>query len=333
MRRYTMDNGYEFVGVVNLFNIYPEFLFPVYKKNDCFFFHNGKKNRIYNFDKVTDNVKSKIVFLNSTHKKIINKNTTRYFYEHETPVYAFQENECDIICADLVGMIEYLSSFYTEDKILRRQIDRFLIENILEYYITLLVSAFPGEKSFNRYFIQNLTREFNVLSSCNENELIGVNSKNNIFSNLLLNCNSIDMDGNDNNFSLAKMLSIRKAIFEGELNTYLRYRLNKYTRYSMLYELNHEMYHRYYCIARRNKECIIEVDFEKIGRTLDKIIKKISFGSSAYKLCIQCQNAVINKDENELIIILNREQEFFRMLSENGMLDDSFIEYMQCHIY
>ena len=48
-----MDSSYEFVGVVNLFDLYPDFLFPIYKNKNRFFFHNGAKNRIYNFEPVT----------------------------------------------------------------------------------------------------------------------------------------------------------------------------------------------------------------------------------------------------------------------------------------
>lgn len=327
-----MITGYEFVGVLNLFNIYPDFLFPIYQKGKELFFHNGKKNRIYNFDCITESVRDKIIFLDSNKEKIINNSKKDYYFEHDTPVYAFQENDKKIFCADLGDMILYLTSIDTEDDILKRQIKRFISENILEYYINTLCSVSP-KATFFQHHCRPLIDTNNELGEMMISNLAGKNQiKYNILSNIV---SQYDESEDIVNYKLipGEQSYMHRYGIQGDLGVCLRERLNELSNYARLYNISHEMYHMDYCACRLNNIHTISADFVKIKRDFDRIIKKISYSSSAYDVCIKCQNAIINKDENELILLINKNRQFFAMLQRSGMLEDYLEQYIQSHIY
>lgn len=306
-----MVDGYKFVGVVNLFDIYPDFLFPIYQKGEDFFFHNGEKNRIYNFDYVTKSVRKKIIFLHCKEICIINMSKKEYFFVHDTPIYAFQSNDKEIICCDLGDMIKYLNEFKTEDTILIKQINSFITENILQYGI--------GE--FFRYFSQP--------PFFYHQQLLDINQNNEL---------SLKLYGNEKNNKIDDMVlkfTNYADSYMPEQHIYFNFkqRIRNMLKRDLIYTLNHEMYHLDYCECRLQKMYTIEADFRELKRDFDKVIKKLNYDSLYYNICIKCQNAVINRDENELIILINENRQVLSDLEKENILEDYLWNYIQNHIY
>lgn len=126
-----MKECYTLVGVINLFELYPDFLFPVYEKGNEYFFHNGANDQIESFDRVKDVIKEKIIFFDDTDYPIINVCKKRHYHEKGTPAYAFQDENKVIFCADLEVMLAYIKNYRTEDVYVKEDIYEFFSENIL----------------------------------------------------------------------------------------------------------------------------------------------------------------------------------------------------------
>lgn len=327
-----MLKGYEFVGVVNLFNIYPDFLFPIYRKEDEFFFHNGKRNRIYNFDRVTESVRGKIIFLDCKDVCITNTSKNQYYFEHDTPIYAFQTNEKEILCAELGDMLKYLSLFTTKDTILEKQINRFVYENILEYYIHVLCSTFHQETFF--YHQPVLSVEDSEMFSVPDN-LTFVNRRinSNILNNLLMK--STDEVSENGSYKLVpgEMGYMKRCGIQGNLMVNLQQRISGLSRYDRIYGVSHEMSHMDYCSCRVQNIYTTVADFARLKRDFHEIIERMSYNSQCYDVCIKCQNAIIDRDENELILLINKNRQLFIALHEAGVMGNYLNEYIQSHIY
>lgn len=328
-----MIEGYRFVGVLNLFNLYPDFLFPIYQKGEEFFFHNGKKNRIYSFEHITESVRKKIIFLNYKDMCIINDSNNQYFFEHDTPVYAFQKNERQIFCADLGNMIKFLSSFTTEDAILKKQIEKFINENILEFYINILCTTFPQTTFFNHGSVLSIDKAEGIVC-IPENLPFANNQLNyNILHNLLMF--SADEVEETRNYKLipGEKVYMKQFGVQGILWPILQNRIGGLSKYERVYEVSHEMYHMDYCICRLQNIYTTVADFARLKRDFHDVIRKISYTSPYYDVCIKCQNAVVNGDENALILLINKNRQLISLLQETEELSNYLEDYIQSHMY
>lgn len=328
-----MLNGYKFIGVLNLFNLYPDFLFPIYQKGEEFFFHNGKRNRIYNFDRITESVREKIVFLDSEDVFITNTSKNQYFFEHDTPVYAFQNSEKEIFCADLGDMIKYLSMFATNDKILSKQINRFVSENILEYYIYVLCSTFSQNTFFYHRPLLSVDEERDLFSIPDSLELSSSKINFNILNNLLMISGDEEREKESYKLVPGERSYLRKYGIQGDLWVNLQQRISSLSRYDRIYGISHEMYHMDYCSCRLQNIYTIAADYAKLKRDFHNVIKRTHHNSPYYDVCIKCQNAVVDMDENELIILINKNRQLFNVLQEAGLLGSYLDDYIQSHVY
>lgn len=326
-----MSESYKFIGVLNLFNIYPDFLFPIYEKGNELFFHNGKKNRIYNFDKIPESVLERIVYLDCPDVLIYNESDKEYFFVHDTPVYTFQININEIFCSDLGNMIRYLSLFNTEDTILKKQIENFISENILEYYINVLCSKFPK----TTFFQHNEKIDWHSVIESNFYDSQNAFVKNQLNSNILQNILTFAEKNKELIYEiLPEEESHRRRIGNYRtLGTLLQNRLNSLSKYDRIYEVSHEMVHMDYNTCRLQNIFTVSADFVRLKAEFDAIIKSISYSTPFYDVLIKCQNSVINKDENELILLINKNHQLFCTLRETGILDDYLFEYVKNHIY
>lgn len=323
-----MNECYKFIGVLNLFNVYPDFLFPIYTKENKFFFHNGNKNRIYNFDMIPESVLEKIIYLDRSDVQIYNESDKEYFFVHDTPVYSFQSDNNKIFCSDLGKMIRYLSVFDTDDAILKKQIEKFISENILEYYINVLCGKFPKTTFFQHDVeIESYTA---IERECyaQGNPFVIEQLTSTILHNILTSA------GKKNELEVLPGENLYRRIgINGTLETILQNRINALSRYDRIYEVSHEMVHMDYNTCRLQNIFTISADFVRLKAEFDAIIKSMSYSAPFYDVLIKCQNSVINEDENELILLINKNCQLFRALREMDILDNYLFEYIKNHIY
>lgn len=339
-----MDREYQFVGVINLFGLYPDFLFPVYEKGDEFFFHNGDENRIYNFDPITESVRGKIVFLQSDQVKIIDNTKKKYYHEQDPLVYAFQERPDEIFCSDLTGMLNYLISFNTDDNILQKQIRNFINENLLEYI--KLVSR-------NKFVSPKIQTCENVSVPIMPGS-IGASA---IYDIVPVCCSIVRNSIAKNRTDFLSWPEIRRDEIETKKNWFSRASnmildncepgidsfksgeicfvcsCMKFSDIRKCSKLFHEADHENQYIAVRGNDYKHSTDFDKLKKSFDALIKRIPCTFAMYDVCIKCQNAVINENENELITIISENQQLFYMLNKGLELDDYLNEYIQSHIF
>ena len=117
-----MLKKYKLIGFVNLFNVIPDFVYPVFEFGGDYFFQHGKNDKIEEFEKVRDDICSKIIPLTD------NADTT--ITVESNPVYAFQNDDKTIRYGHVSYMKEYLLTVNTEDCILRKEIKDFFDEVI-----------------------------------------------------------------------------------------------------------------------------------------------------------------------------------------------------------
>lgn len=123
-----MLDNYNFTGFINLFNIYPDFLYPVYEKDNELYFHNGEINSINDFDPLNESSKNRVIYLDDSHYHIICALDSYVFTKHSSPAYAFQESENVVFCSGLSTMYNYIKNFRTDDNILKKAIKNYIDE-------------------------------------------------------------------------------------------------------------------------------------------------------------------------------------------------------------
>lgn len=340
-----MDREYRFVGAINLFGLYPDFLFPVYVKEGEYFFHNGDKNRIYNFDPITESVRDKIVFLQSDQVKITDYTKKKYYHEQDPLVYAFQESPNEIFCSDLTGMINYLISFTTDDEILQKQIRDFINENLLEYIKVDSRNKFvsPKIQTHANVFVPIMHSDIgaSVYALFNDIDqvcyrIVGNSTAKNRTDFLIRPKIRYDeIETKKNWFSWA---SDMKLDYYGpgieSLKSVDFYFADSCMDFSDIRKCGkfHKIGHKNHYMAGIGSVYKGTTDFDKLKKSFDAIIKRISYTSVMYDVCIKCQNAIINENENELISIINENQQLFYMLNKSLEPDDYLNEYVQIHI-
>ncbi len=117
-----MLNLYKLTGFIDLFDIIPNFVFPVFEKDGKLFFQNGHKNRIEEFVEVKKSVYSKLIPLqNCKSKEIIIDQTA-------DPIYAFRKDASKIEFGDASYFQKFFQDYTTEDNLLKKKINDFLEE-------------------------------------------------------------------------------------------------------------------------------------------------------------------------------------------------------------
>lgn len=297
-----MFASYEFVGVLNLFNLCPDFLYPVYKQNDQLYFHNGRDNVIYNFDPITKSVHDRIIFLDSGDIEIVNE-ANKLYCEKYAPVYVFQESEKKIFCAQLNGMIKYLYSFDTTDTILKKQIDKFIDENSSsdDLFLDDDVRALPSTLGINPY--ESYFSNFNdlILKKLHEKSGIFPYEKRELQNYNIFHFTEKETDNLDVYIPNAvPWRRIKHNIFQKEANS------------NILYDIGDT-----------------SPDFNALKKSFDTIIKNISYNDYSYNICIKCLNAIIHKDEKELKLLIRTHHRVFIRLQNSQLLDEYLIKYIQ----
>ena len=119
------NNCYKFVGVINFFGVCPDFVYPIFKKDDKYYFQKTNNTIITSFNEIKDNLRINMInFLDKDTTKFINiKN--EYYIGNEA-VVAFQTDKNEFLISDTSSFVSFISKFVTEDHILIEEIDTFL---------------------------------------------------------------------------------------------------------------------------------------------------------------------------------------------------------------
>lgn len=137
-RRWCTGLSFKLVGVLNILDILPSFVDPVFicvqddpeepdimKKELYFQVGDEEKNKLTFFEKLKTygKAKEKVTFLNLNNNK---KYLQKQFTIHSDPLYAFQSSESEIHLGSYYEMQEFFRNFQTDDHFLKKEIQNFL---------------------------------------------------------------------------------------------------------------------------------------------------------------------------------------------------------------
>jgi len=119
------DENYKFVGIINPFDIYPDFVYPIFEKNGKYYFQKTNNTSITVFNEIKDNFRiEKIYLLNNEIASYIN--IKDQYSVGDEAIVAFQLEKDKIIISDIANFISYIKDFVTDDHILIEKIDTLL---------------------------------------------------------------------------------------------------------------------------------------------------------------------------------------------------------------
>lgn len=117
------NNYYKFVGVINFFGIYPDFVCPVFEKNGKYFFQRLENGIVTSFKEIKEEIYLMMIrFLDVSKFKNINM---KHFVGSKQ-IVAFQLDKNNFFIGDIDAVASLISTFETDDNILREEIDIFL---------------------------------------------------------------------------------------------------------------------------------------------------------------------------------------------------------------
>ena len=67
------NNCYKFIGVINFFGVYPDFVYPIFEKDGKYYFQKTHNSMITSFNEIKDDLRiNMIIFLDKDTTKFIN---------------------------------------------------------------------------------------------------------------------------------------------------------------------------------------------------------------------------------------------------------------------
>ncbi len=115
---------YKLFGFLNMFELVPDFIFPIFKQKNNLYIQEGENNQLSAITPLKKELYDKVVPLNKF-------NDAKYPVEHleidmmSSPKYAFLVSKHNIIYGNSEILLDYLDSFFTNDEILKQEIDDF----------------------------------------------------------------------------------------------------------------------------------------------------------------------------------------------------------------
>ena len=124
-----MDNqgSYKLYGIMIFFDIVPDFVKPIFEKdNDYFFQIFNKTTQKIEFAKVKE---SAIPHITPLSFLCISGNYFLQDTSYSVALYAFQTTKKAVVISDFEGMVKILSIYKTDDEVLKNSIKQFIEEN------------------------------------------------------------------------------------------------------------------------------------------------------------------------------------------------------------
>lgn len=182
-----MSDEYTLVGFFNMFNIIPNFVYPVFKSNDKLYFQDGTKDSIERFVPIKDDALTN-VRLFSDIENLICEHSSITVGINSSPIDAFQTDTHTIVCGSTSYMCSFLSSYNTSNQLLESEIKELLEENILNNYNYSVIpwhATGRRKKSVARVWLYPGTGKITI-NKRHLNEYFGYNAQNIVCQPLLL---------------------------------------------------------------------------------------------------------------------------------------------------
>lgn len=120
-----MQETYKLVGILDLFGVVPNFVYPVFEKDSQYYFlvYDENAKKIGRFEPVKSSCISKIVFLSNLKTNMFQQTD---FSKNSEPIFVFQLSEDEIFVAPISEAASFFETFETENSILKKKIADFL---------------------------------------------------------------------------------------------------------------------------------------------------------------------------------------------------------------
>lgn len=118
---------YMLVGFINMFEIIPAFIFPIYMLKSELYIQEGEQNKISDIVPLKKELYSKVIPLHEIRDFKYLEKQTRITVE-SLPKYAFQATEDKIIYGEFDILLKYFEGYKANDEILEEQISDFKSE-------------------------------------------------------------------------------------------------------------------------------------------------------------------------------------------------------------
>jgi len=120
-----MQGIYKLVGILNLFNVIPDFIYLVFERNKQYYLLTGDEEtlRIKEFVPVKNSAIGRIIKLS-----YLNTNEIQQvdFTKESKPIFGFQVSDTEVFLGFFEEIKEFLQNFETQDEILKEEISDFL---------------------------------------------------------------------------------------------------------------------------------------------------------------------------------------------------------------
>ena len=120
-----MNEKYKLIGFLNMFNIVPDFVFPVFEFNGELFFQEGENDKIKGFNPAKSAIRTKIIPVVSNKFSDIRIDL---FDISTDPIYAFQTEE-QVVYGTSSFMRQFFKAYSPQNEVLALEIRDFL-ENL-----------------------------------------------------------------------------------------------------------------------------------------------------------------------------------------------------------
>lgn len=126
-------NNYRLVGIINIFGIYPAFVYPIFEKDGKYYLQHSEVNVIDCFVETSKNKRLSMVHYSEINP---NLNIKNIFTIGDEPIFAFQVDKNNVFISEIDDFIEFINIFQTDDHVLSEQISEFIDEVKLRKALT-----------------------------------------------------------------------------------------------------------------------------------------------------------------------------------------------------
>lgn len=141
-------NRYKLVGFLNMFNIVPDFVYPIFEQSGQFYFQSGAYDKIDNFVPVKCEMYPRISHIEYKGPQMTRKG--HVITKDSKPLYAFQIGKNNFIFGNSRQMLGFFSKYIPHNPILKEQIEDFRKEIGYKSIITYKTKT-PSVKGFQTY--------------------------------------------------------------------------------------------------------------------------------------------------------------------------------------
>ena len=97
-----MGNAYKLVGFINMLDIRPGFVYPVFENEGKYYFQHGVNNTLFRFEEVREDVMDRLIPLKEDPGISITLESN--------PIYAYQKRNGAVKFRDMVSMRRYVNN-------------------------------------------------------------------------------------------------------------------------------------------------------------------------------------------------------------------------------